>query len=47
MTPAVQALLAARQSSDASSASHHQFKGKGEEHDPCNTAEQVKPAEVC
>jgi hypothetical protein len=44
MTPAVQAVFAAKATA-ASSASQHQFKGKGEEHDPCNTT--VNPTEVC
>jgi hypothetical protein len=45
VTPAVQALLAAHKSS-ASSASHHEFKGKGDEkHDVCSTT--APAAEVC
>jgi hypothetical protein len=45
MTSAVQAVFAAKLAAGASSASH-QFKGKGEMHDPCNMA-AVRPTEVC
>jgi len=46
MTPDVQAVFAAKLAAEASSASHHEFKGKGEMHDPCNMV-TVKPTEVC